>query len=85
MIVSRCRALFVRAEDVSAVCLLLVYPIVMLATSWIYPIWERYGMRFQVLCNSTLLAMVIIVCSKSALNRFVVCFRRSFFVCLLPM
>ncbi len=85
MILSRCRALFERAEDVSAACLLLIYPTALLATCWVYPTWERYGIRFQVLCNSTLLAMAIVICSRSALNRFVVWFRHSIFIYLLPL
>ena len=64
------RSLFMRAEDVSAACLLLVYPIALLATVWIYPVWERYGIRFQVLCNSALVAMAVVLCSADAMKRF---------------
>ena len=85
MLLSRFRALFVRAEDVSAACLLLVYPTSLLATAGIYPVWERYGIRFQILCNSALLAIAIIICSQTALSRFVVWFRHSLFVYLLPI
>ena len=85
MLLSRFRALFVRAEDVSAACLLLVYPIALLATVWVYPVWERYGIRFQVLCNSALIAMAVIVCSANALSRFSKWFWQSKFIYLLPL
>ena len=85
MFFSHIRNLFHRAEDVSAAVLLLVYPCCLLATSAIYPVWERHGLRFQVLCNSALVAFAIIICSKSALSRFIVWFRHSIFIYLLPL
>ena len=81
----RIRVLFVRAEDLSAACLLLIYPIAVLATVWIYPVWERYGIRFQVLCNSALVAMAVILCSADALKRFSRWFWHSKFIYLLPV
>ena len=85
MFFSRCRYLFARAEDVSAACLLLIYPIALLATVWIYPVWERYGIRFQVLCNSALVAMAVVLCSADAFKRFSIWFCRSRFIYLVPL
>ena len=79
------RSLFCRVEDISAACLLLAYPLALLGTSWLYPVWERYGVRFQVLCISVLVSMAFIICSRNALERFSAWFWRSPLIFLVPL
>ena len=65
------------AEDLSVSMFILPYYFALLYGSFVYPHWDRFGLRVQILCVGVLAGIGVIVSSVSALRRFQLWFYES--------
>ena len=68
---------FGNVEEVVAFAYISINGIFFLATSFLYPYWDRFGYRWQCVCVSALLVIGLAFARMNTFSRFLAWFRRS--------
>ena len=68
---------FGNVEEVVAFAYISINGIFFLATSFLYPYWDRFGYRWQCVCVSALLVVGLAFARMNTFSRFLAWFRRS--------